>query len=99
MLSNMRTKRVVCPSTMSRVFGGYPESEGEKFTGFDPDMLEGEKFTGFDPDMLEGEKFTGFVAGKADGEKFTGFEAREIDGEEFTGFWDKCESIYKSTLH
>ena len=86
MLSNMRTKRVVCPSTMSRVFGGYPESEGEKFTGFDPDMLEGEKFTGF-------------VAGKADGEKFTGFEAREIDGEEFTGFWDKCESIYKSTLH
>ncbi len=99
MLSNIRTTRVVCPSTMSRVFGGYPESKGEQYTGFDPDMLEGEKFTGFEPAILDGEIFTGFVAGEADGEKFTGFEAREIDGELFTGFWDKCESIYRSTLH
>jgi hypothetical protein len=68
------------------VFGGYPEIDGESFTGFMPSEIEGETFTGFDPVELEGEMFTGFEPSELAGEIFTGFNTMEMDGGLFTGF-------------
>ncbi len=83
-------------SVYSRVFGGYPEAEGEIFTGFDPLSVEGEDFTGFDPESVKGERFTGFDPSSVEGEGFTGFDPLAVEGEIFTGFG---EDMLRSESH
>jgi hypothetical protein len=93
MLSHITTVRESGSPVYSRMFGGYQETDGGAFTGFNAVEVEAEPFTGFEAAAEDGEVFTGFEPAETAAEPFTGFEAALMEGENFTGFWNRNEQV------